>query len=84
MALVTIKRLPGGAVKISGRKMAGRRANPSYTEDQLRAARYDLKMARKELASARRGGRGVDEAYAIRGVKRYEAEVKSLQAQLKR
>jgi hypothetical protein len=28
MALVTIKRLPGGAVAVSGRKMAGRRANP--------------------------------------------------------
>jgi hypothetical protein len=27
MALVTIKRLPGGAVSVSGRKLAGR-ANP--------------------------------------------------------
>jgi hypothetical protein len=28
MALVTIKRLPGGAVAVSGRRMAGGRANP--------------------------------------------------------
>ena len=28
MALVTIKRLPGGAVAVTGRKLAGGRANP--------------------------------------------------------
>lgn len=59
MASVTIRRLPGGAVAITGRKLAGGRTNPARSKriaamkrrlEQARAVEQRLMVARRKYA----------------------------------